>query len=64
MSEESPKSGGWLSFIIACVIYVIGYRLISGNMPGAAGALHWWSIIVLLLLWGAVEAAFAKFKRR
>lgn len=63
MNNGSMKRhSGWLSFIIACVIYVIAYTLIAGEPPGVAGSLHWWSIVVLILLWGAVSAVIAMIK--
>ena len=64
MSEASSRSSGWLSFIVACVIYVIGYWVITGAPPGVAGTFHWWSVIVLFLPWGAVSAVLAKFGRQ
>jgi len=58
-SNGKGIGSGWPSFIIAGVIYVIGYWLIAGEPPGVSGAFHWWSIIILLLLWGAASAALA-----
>jgi hypothetical protein len=63
MGASSKKSGA-LSFFIAALIYVAGYRLISGGLPGAGGALKWWSFLVLILLWGAVDVAFDALRRR
>ncbi|HAH07583.1 MAG TPA: hypothetical protein DCM05_13865 [Elusimicrobia bacterium] len=54
---------GWVSFVIAGLIYVAGYRVVTGEMPGAAGALKWYSVVSLLLLWGAVSAVMAKLSR-
>jgi len=66
---KKPKTPGWISFVLACVIYVLGYGTLTGSVPGVAGALKWWSILILFLLWGAVSAALeaivtAKEKKR
>ena len=55
MASEKPKTKGWLSFIIAGVMYVIGYRVFTGELPGAQGAVKWWSFLILLFLWGTVD---------
>ncbi len=51
---------GLISFIIAGLIYIVGYWLIAGHPPGVKGAMEWWSILILFLLWGAVDAVFSR----
>lgn len=55
---------GWVSFFIAGALFVAGYRVFTGEMPGAAGALKWYSVVSVLLLWGAVSAAMSKFGKK
>jgi hypothetical protein len=64
MAEDRLRSSGWLSFLIACAVYIAGYWLWTGEPPGVEGTLHWWSIIVLVLLWGAASAALEWLKSR
>lgn len=62
--ELKLKTPGWISFVIACVIFALGHLIFTGSMPGAAGALKWWNILILLLLWGAVSACLEAFVSR
>ena len=62
---EKLKVPGWISFVIACLVFVLGYWMFTGSVPGAAGAVKWWSILILFLLWGAASAALeAIFNRK
>ena len=63
MSHQQSKTSGWLSFFIACIIYVLGYWLISGSPPGVAGVMRWGSLIILFLLWGPVSAALSALSK-
>jgi len=64
-TKKGLKVPGWISFVIASVIFVLGYVIFTGSLPGVQGALKWWSIITLFLLWGAVSAALeAIFNRK
>jgi|GEM_PF-4394095 len=59
-----PKTPGWISFVIACVIFFLGHLLFTGSTLGAAGALRWWNILILLLLWGAISACLEALANR
>ena len=62
--EKKMKVSGWISFIIACVIFLLGHLLFTGSIPGAAGALKWWYLVILLVLWGAVSAGLEAIASR
>ena len=63
MESEKSKSSGWLSFIIAGLIYLGGYWVFTGELPGAAGALKWWTLVILVFLWGAVDYLLSSLRR-
>ena len=50
-----------MSFVIACVLTLIVHAIIAGSMPGAAG-IKWWDVVILFLMWGAVDAAIKAIK--
>jgi hypothetical protein len=62
--ELKLKTPGWISFIIACIILILGHLIFTGSVPGATGALRWWNVLILLLLWGAVSAGLEAFVSR
>jgi hypothetical protein len=64
MQKEKVKSSGWGSFIIASILFIMGYWVFTGTLPGISGAIKWWSILILLLLWGAVSAAMEAISNR
>ena len=57
---NSNESGGGLTFVISCVIFVVGYTVIAGHAPGVQGAFHWWSLIVLFLIMGVIDTITGK----
>jgi len=64
VKQKDLKAPGWVSFVIACLIFVLGHLMFTGSLPGVAGALKWWSILILFLLWGAASAGLEAILNR
>ncbi len=66
MAEKKVKLKvpGWISFVIACVIFLIGDLVFTGSIPGVTGVFKWWYILILLILWGAVSAGLEAIASR
>lgn len=52
-----------LSFIIACIIYFIGFAIIEGRTPGASDALGIVPIIIIIVLWGVVSGILESIRK-
>jgi hypothetical protein len=54
----------WVSFIIACLIYLVGYALFTGGTAGSGKVLTWYAIVIVIFLWGAVDLALKKIFKK
>lgn len=54
MAMKNRKLANVLAFVLAVIVFVVGYAVISGAPPGARGALEWYSILIFLVLWSAI----------
>lgn len=61
--KKMSAASGVVSFILACIIYFVGYTIIEGKTPGAGDVVGIVPIIILILLWGAVSAAMEAIKK-
>ena len=57
---KEGKLMSWASFIIACVIYLLGYAVVTGGTAGANDVLTWYAILIVFFLWGAVDLVLKK----
>jgi len=61
--KKMSAGAGVISFILAGIIYFVGYAIIYGKTPGAGDVIGIAPIIILILLWGAVSAALEAIKK-
>ena len=54
----------WVSFILACLIYLIGHAFLTGGTAGAGDVLTWYAVLIVLLLWGAVDAVLKGLSKK
>ena len=54
MAMKNKTFANVLAFVLATILFVVGYAFIAGGPPGASGAVEWYSILIFLLLWSTV----------
>lgn len=62
--REHAQGTGWISFIVAGLVFVVGYSIAAGHPPGMAGAMEWWAIAILFVPWGAIDTAIKAIFRK